>query len=136
MVGRFTTEAKDSGRTMLVIDAANVVGSRPTGWWKDRAGAARVLVEQVRGAVVSGRIAPPVTVVLEGKAREGSRVGVLGAVEVVHADGRGDEAILDVVTNATHDAVTLVKADRELSRRAASRGAKVVRPGWLLDRLE
>jgi hypothetical protein len=25
---------------MLVIDAANVIGSRPTGWWRDRPGAA------------------------------------------------------------------------------------------------
>ncbi|MET1154451.1 NUDIX domain-containing protein, partial [Arthrobacter sp.] len=29
---------------LLVIDAANVVGSRPDGWWKDRAGAARRLL--------------------------------------------------------------------------------------------
>ena len=28
---------------VLVVDAANVVGSRPDGWWKDRAGAARRL---------------------------------------------------------------------------------------------
>ena len=25
--------------SVLLVDAANVVGSRPTGWWRDRAGA-------------------------------------------------------------------------------------------------
>ena len=30
---------------VLVVDGANVVGSRPDGWWKDRAGAARRLHE-------------------------------------------------------------------------------------------
>ena len=32
---------------MLVVDGNNVMGSRPDGWWKDRAGAARRLVEQI-----------------------------------------------------------------------------------------
>ena len=56
---------------MLLIDAANVIGSRPTGWWRDRAGAARAFVDKVRAAVDSGRIAQPVIVVLEGDARRG-----------------------------------------------------------------
>jgi hypothetical protein len=29
---------------VLLVDAANVVGSRPDGWWRDRAGAAARLV--------------------------------------------------------------------------------------------
>ena len=33
--------------TVLVVDGANVVGSRPDGWWKDRAGAARRLHEHL-----------------------------------------------------------------------------------------
>ena len=32
---------------MLVVDGNNVMGSRPDGWWKDRAGAARRLVAQL-----------------------------------------------------------------------------------------
>lgn len=31
----------------VVVDAANVVGSRPDGWWKDRAGAAARLLQRV-----------------------------------------------------------------------------------------
>src|SRR5882724_9333297 len=54
---------------VLLIDAANVVGSRPNGWWRDRPGAARTLVERVRRGVVDGDLSRPVVVVLEGKAK-------------------------------------------------------------------
>lgn len=121
---------------MLLIDAANVVGSRPTGWWRDRAGAARAFVAQVRAAVASGRIAQPVVVVLEGKAREGAPVGVADGVTVVHAAGSGDDTLIDVATTAPDHVVTLVTADRELRRRAQASGANVVGPGWLLELLE
>ena len=30
----------------LFVDAMNVIGSRPDGWWKDRAGAMRRLVDE------------------------------------------------------------------------------------------
>src|SRR6516165_1873324 len=57
---------------VLVIDAANVIGSRPTGWWRDRPRAARDFVEGVRATVVAGRLRSPVTVVLEGRSRAGA----------------------------------------------------------------
>ena len=31
----------------LIVDGNNVMGSRPDGWWKDRAGATRRLVERI-----------------------------------------------------------------------------------------
>lgn len=34
-------------RVRVVVDAANVIGSRPDGWWKDRAGANRRLLERL-----------------------------------------------------------------------------------------
>ena len=120
---------------MLLIDTANVVGSRPTGWWRDRAGAARAFVDQVRAAVATGRIAQPVTLVLEGKARAGAQRGSADGVTVLHADGSGDDTLVDVVAHASDHAVTLVTADRELRRRAEAMGAHVVGPGWLLDLL-
>ena len=120
---------------VLLIDAANVVGSRPTGWWRDRAGAARSLVDRVRAAVDSGRIARPVTIVLEGKAREGAEMGVADGLTVLHATGGGDDTLIDVATKAS-DQVTLVTADRELRRRAEAVGARVVGPGWLLELVE
>jgi uncharacterized protein YaiI (UPF0178 family) len=118
---------------VLVIDAANVIGSRPTGWWRDRPGAARQFTAQVRATVVAGRLDPPVTLVLEGQARAGADEAVVDEVEVVHAAGEGDDTIVAVA--AAHRDVVVVTADRELAERVRAADAKVVGPRWLLDRL-
>ena len=79
---------------MLVIDAAIVIGSRPTGWWRDRPGAARVFTERVRASVSAGQLGPPVTIVLEGQARAGAAEADVDGVAVVHArGGEGDDTI-------------------------------------------
>lgn len=121
---------------VLLVDAANVVGSRPTGWWRDRAGAARTFVEQLRAGVRDGRLDPPLTVVLEGKARDGFEAGEADGVTVEHAGGSGDDALIGVVERAPDEEVTLVTADRELRRRAEALGASVVGPRWLLERID
>ena len=121
---------------MLLIDAANVIGSRPTGWWRDRPGAAQSFVTNIRAAAAAGRIDQPVVVVLEGRSRQGAPLGVADGVTVIHAEGSGDDALVDVVGGAAGEVVTLVTADRELRRRAEDLGAEVVGPSWLLDRLE
>ena len=118
---------------MLVIDAANVVGSRPTGWWRDRPGAARRFTEQVRATVAAGRLDPPVTVVLEGKARAGADEAVVDGVEVVHAPGEGDDTIASIAEAGDH--VVVVTADRGLAARVRAAGGEVVGPSWLLDQL-
>ena len=120
---------------MLLIDAANVVGSRPTGWWRDRAGAARSFGQNVRDATVAGRLSEPVVVVLEGQARRGVSEGVSSGVEVVHAAGEGDDALAALAESGVPP-VTLVTADRGLAERARRVGAEVVAPRWLLDRLD
>ena len=119
---------------MLLVDAANVVGSRPDGWWRDRPGAAARLVAQLRRAVGGGALSPPVVVVLEGAARQGEPAGVQDEVEVVHASGSGDDRLVEVAAAAA-GSVTLVSADRELGERARDVGVEVVGPGWLLERL-
>jgi predicted ribonuclease YlaK len=124
---------------VLVVDAANVIGSRPTGWWKDRAGAARSFVGDLASAVGAGRLVGPVVVVLEGKARAGVSSGEASGVTVVHAEGSGDDALVDVVREAcasgTDGLVVLVTADRELRSRAEALGAEVMGPKWLLERV-
>ncbi len=120
---------------MFLVDAANVVGSRPTGWWRDRPGAARSFVERVRAAAEEGRLAVPIVVVLEGAARSGVEAGVSDGVTVLHAPASGDDALVAVAADAT-DHVTLVTADRALRRRAEALGADVVGPGWLLGLLD
>ena len=119
---------------MLLVDAANVVGSRPTGWWRDRAGAAARLVERIRAATALGELAPPVVVVLEGAARSGVEEGEHDGVTVVHAPGEGDETLAAVAAAATGP-VTLVSADQALGERCRAAGADVVGPNSLLDRL-
>lgn len=120
---------------MLLIDAANVVGSRPTGWWRDRAGAARTFIEEVRAATGSGRLPAPVVVVLEGKARGGVEAGLADDVTVVHAAGSGDDMLIEVTSEAS-DQVTLVTADRALRQRAEALGANVIGPGTFFKLLE
>ncbi len=122
---------------MLLVDAANVVGSRPTGWWRDRAGAARTFVDRVRAATEAGGLAAPVVVVLEGAARQGVEEGTVGGVEVVHAPGEGDDTLAERAGEAAAagESVTLVSADRGLGDRARRVGAEVVGPRWLLERL-
>lgn len=122
---------------MLVVDAANVVGSRPTGWWRDRAGAARSLVDSVRAAVAEGRLDPPVVVVLEGQARDGCAEGGSAGVRVVHAPGSGDDTMAALARSERDGggAVTVVTADRDLRRRVEGSGGTVATPSWLLSRL-
>jgi hypothetical protein len=120
---------------MLLVDAANVIGSRPDGWWRDRPGAARAFVARVRAAAVAGRLEPPIVVVLEGQARRGADAGVADGVTVVHAAHGGDDTLVAAAADAAAP-VTLVSADRELGRRVEALGAEVTRPGWLLDRLD
>ncbi len=119
---------------MLVIDAANVVGSRPDGWWRDRPGAARRFVAEVGTAVADGRLAAPVTVVLEGQARGGVPEGGDSGVEVVHAPGEGDDTIVAVA--ASYPGAVVVTADRGLVDRVQATGASTQGPRWLLARLD
>jgi 8-oxo-dGTP pyrophosphatase MutT (NUDIX family) len=133
-------------RLRLVVDAANVMGSRPDGWWRDRAGAAARLRDQLAGLVRNGIPHPPfdvcypeVVLVVEGAARA-MDAGVDSAgerrVRVVAAPGSGDDAIVDVAREAVDGVSTLVvTADRELRDRVTAAGAEVAGPRWLLDQL-
>lgn len=121
---------------MLVVDAANVIGSRPTGWWRDRAGAAREFAARVVRAVDAGALDPPVVLVLEGAARGGVAAGSLSAgVTVVHAAASGDDAIVDVVGTSAGPSL-VVTADRGLRARLADLEVDTRSPGWLLTHLD
>jgi rRNA-processing protein FCF1 len=119
---------------VLLVDTANVVGSRPTGWWRDRAAATRQLVERVRTAVSVDELPQPVVMVLEGAARRGVDEGCAGGVEIVHAPGEGDDTLADIAAAAT-ERVIVVSADRGLHDRVRRPGVEIVGPNWLLDRL-
>ena len=117
----------------LVVDGANVVGSRPDGWWRDRAGAARRLHQAIAAADLGY---DEVVLVLEGAARAGRPAGRDGALDTVHARGSGDDAIVDrvgLLSAAGHE-VLVVTADRALRGRVAAAGGSCVGPSWLLAR--
>jgi predicted RNA-binding protein with PIN domain len=115
---------------VLVVDGNNVMGSRPDGWWKDRAGAARRLVEQI-GAWATD----DVLVYFDGAPVEG--MPSPQHVEVRFATRRGRDAADDDIAAyaASHSGVRVVTSDAELSRRVREAGAEVVGARWLLDRL-
>jgi hypothetical protein len=143
----------------IVVDVANVMGSRPDGWWRDRAGAAVRLHDQIAQLAASGRAilpgdnlppgenAPAFVLVLEGAARgaiprlPSARPGATvasplrpGEVRVVEARGSGDDTIVAVVHELPGRRV-VVTADRELRARCAAAGAEILGPGWLLGLL-
>jgi hypothetical protein len=121
---------------VLIVDGANVVGSRPDGWWRDRAGAAHRLREQLSTAVLPH---DEVVLVLEGAARQGNPAGRDGRLRTVHAHGSGDDAIVEAVVEQVDVGdgreVTVVTADRLLRNRVEAAGAGSVSPSWLLDQL-
>jgi len=119
---------------VLVVDAANVIGSRPNGWWRDRPGAAKELASRIQRAVADGTLDAPVLLVLEGEAKKGVAEGHTDGVQIVHAAGHGDDTLVAVAAQSDTP-VVLVSADRELRARVQRNGADVVGPNWLLDRL-
>ena len=135
----------------MVVDVANVMGSRPDGWWRDRAGAAVRLHAQVAALAASGRPLlpdetdpPEFVLVLEGAARAAAArisaaapIGPQGPqarVRVVQADGSGDDAIAALARELPGRRF-VVTADRELRRRCVAAGAAVLGPGWLIGLL-
>jgi 8-oxo-dGTP diphosphatase len=147
----------------IVVDVANVMGSRPDGWWRDRAGAAVRLHDQIARLAASGGASlpgapaaseaspageaqrPGFVMVLEGAARaaadrlaaaerDGTDPVAPGEVRVVRARGSGDDAIVALVRELPGRRV-VVTADRELRERSRAAGAEIIGPGWLLGQL-
>jgi predicted RNA-binding protein with PIN domain len=120
--------------TVLVVDGANVVGSRPDGWWKDRAGAAQRLHEQLMTGDVPHEV---VVLVLEGAAKGGVRAGRDAHVRTVHARASGDDTIVAQAKAASEagSRVSVVTADRILMGRVERYGATVMSPTWLLGEI-
>jgi predicted RNA-binding protein with PIN domain len=112
-------------RTHRIVDAMNVIGSRPDGWWRDRGGAVERLVGQLDAwAESSGE---RVTVVLE---KQPSRLIEARRVEVVWArrpgrDAADDEIVRRLPEWVTDGEVVVVTSDRELVERARAAGAAV-----------
>ncbi|MBT2414249.1 NTP pyrophosphohydrolase [Streptomyces sp. ISL-12] len=117
---------EDNAPLLVIVDAANVVGSVPDGWWRDRRGAAERLRDRLAADGVPGHAGPvEIVLVVEGAARG---VASVPGVRVEDAPGSGDDHMVDLVGRAGGRAVLVVTADRELRRRVTELGADVAGP--------
>jgi hypothetical protein len=120
------------GAVFWFVDASNVIGSRPDGWWRDRDGATRRLIAAVRAWAAGDAV---VTVVLDaGPAElEGERDGVT----VVRAPRRGRDAADDEIIRLIADVpgARVVTSDAGLAARARAAGAEVEGAGRFRNRL-
>jgi 8-oxo-dGTP diphosphatase len=131
----------------IIVDAANVMGSRPDGWWRDRAGAAERLTDQLADLADDGitglpesvpipaieRWYPQFVVVLEGAASAARDYKPAEPrLSIVRARGSGDDEIARLAAEIPGERL-VVTADRELRARCEAAGAWVTGPRWLLD---
>jgi hypothetical protein len=117
---------------LIVVDGANVVGSVPDGWWRDRAGATARLRDALAaagpGALKGASDDDELVLVVEGAART---VPAVPGVRVVAADRSGDDAIVDLLRREGTGDEVVVTADRGLRDRVTELGARVVGPSAL-----
>lgn len=144
-------------RPTIVVDVANVMGSVPDGWWRDRAGAADRLIQRLGALAASGVPASalglgatgwftPIVAVVEGQAKtvDAAPEGVV----IARAEASGDDeivaqtaalvdssAVAGAGAAAVAGAVVVVTSDRALADRVRALGATVHGAGWLLDLL-
>ncbi|MEV0689144.1 NTP pyrophosphohydrolase [Streptomyces sp. NPDC050388] len=115
-----------SAALLVIVDSANVVGSVPDGWWRDRRGAAERLRDRLASRGLPDRPGPvEIVLVVEGAARG---VEPVPGVRVEAAPGSGDDRVVDLVAEAGERPVLVVTADRELRRRVTALGATVTGP--------
>lgn len=131
---------------VIVVDVANVMGSVPDGWWRDRAGAAQRLIARIGALAAAGvpaaalglpstRWFPPFIAVVEGAARgvDAAPAGVRVAVAAASGD---DEIVAQTAALPDPASAVVVTSDRGLANRVRALGATVHGAGWLLDLLD
>jgi predicted RNA-binding protein with PIN domain len=106
-----------------IVDAMNVIGSRPDGWWKDRAGARVRLVEQLdRWASAHGHV---VTVVFEHPTSIHSQSIAIRHAPKAAADSADTEIVRLVSADEHRGDITVVTSDATLIERVKGLGAFV-----------
>jgi hypothetical protein len=113
---------------VLFIDAMNVIGSRPDGWWRDREGAMRRLVDELRDWATED-----VTLVLDSGPDD--LIGTVGHVTVVRAQRKGRNAADDEIARLVQAGDTVVTSDAALADRVRAAGAAVEGAGGFRRRL-
>ncbi len=143
----------------IVVDAANVVGSRPDGWWRDRAAATQRLLDGLRRLIRSGiradqlpsqvsaaqlsAVVPRISVVVEGRAaaivdEKGVSAAWWDALLDIHAalrDGDSEVVRQAAISRTAGTQPVVVTADRQLRDRLPTQ-ATTVGPSWLLNLID
>ena len=106
------------------VDAMNVIGSRPDGWWRDRHAAMKRLVGQLEDLAAAGE---EITVFFE---RAPQPALESGSVEIAHApaavpNAADDEIVRRLALEPSPTEITVVTSDRRLAGRARAIGARV-----------
>jgi predicted RNA-binding protein with PIN domain len=121
----------------LIVDGNNVIGSRPDGWWRDRAAATRRLVERIGAwAEAAGE---DVLVVFDGRPPHGLPAPERVEVRFAGRGGRNaaDHLIAAIVAADSEPAgLRVVTSDAELARRVREHGAQVLGARGFRDRLD
>lgn len=138
---RDMTEPKHSmtqaAQSSVFVDGNNVMGSRPDGWWRDRAEAARrVVAEIIPLALARGGVW---TIVFDGKERRAMPLShdCLTVINTGHGRRNGaDDRIVELVDVYPSWASSLVyTSDAKLRTRVEALGTPVVRSGTLLKQI-
>ena len=126
-----------AAQSRVFVDGNNVMGSRPDGWWRDRAGAARRLVAEIIPlALGHGGVW---TIVFDGK--EPPRMPPSPECIIVVHTGQGrrdgaDDRIVELVHERSDRAASLVyTSDAKLRTRVKALGTQVMGSGTLLRQL-
>ena len=127
------------GVERLIVDGMNVIGSRPTGWWRDRDGAKRELIATLQD--FADATGAEVTVVLDGRPLDGLPEGDHAGLRVLYAPRRGrdaaDDRIVELVDADDNPAgLVVVTSDRALRERVGRLRAEVVGSSTFLRRVE
>jgi predicted RNA-binding protein with PIN domain len=123
----------------LVVDAMNVIGSRPNGWWRDRGRAIRRFVESLQLLAAADELA--LIVVIDGRPLPDLPEGDHGSVQVLYASRRGpnaaDDRIIELIQASPNPtSLEVVTSDRALSQRSRDLAATVSKPTSLLEKLD
>lgn len=124
----------------IIVDAANVIGTVPDGWWRDRPAANEKLRDRIAATAQQGihagfcrpglarahglrTVYPEWVMVTEGTARD---VASNQAVRVVYAPTLGDDTIVEQTAKliAAGYRVTVATSDEELKTRVRALGAE------------
>ena len=114
----------------LIVDGMNVIGSRPTGWWRDRRGAMAGFVEEL--GEFAARSGEDLVVVLDSKPFE--LPATSGTIDVRFASARGPDAADDVIVeivgaDAEPSSVVVATSDRRLADRVRALAAEPITAG-------